>query len=140
MPASFNKFHAFMEAVAEKKHNLATDTLKVMLTNELPAATDAVKADINEIPAGNGYTAGGAVAAQVSSGQVSGTYKLVLADVVFTAAGGSIGPFQYAVLWNDTAAADDLIGWYDYGASITLNDTEPFTVDCDPTAGVLTMA
>jgi hypothetical protein len=77
-----------------------------------------------------------------SSAQTTGTYKLVLADVVFTAAGGSIGPFRYAVLYNDTptSPADPLIGWWDYGSSITLADTETFTVDFDGTNGVLQIA
>lgn len=122
-------------------HNLGSDTLKVLLTNTTPVATNTVKANLTEISAGNGYTAGGTAATITSSAQTSGTYKLVLGDVVFTAAGGSIGPFRYAVLYNDTptSPADPLIGWYDYGSSITLADTETLTVDFDATNGVLTL-
>lgn len=139
--ADFNKFNSFSEAVAEKVHNLGSDTLKFMLTNSAPSATNTVKADIAEISAGNGYTTGGTQAVQSSSSQTAGTYKLVLADVVFTASGGTIGPFKYAVLYNDTASNDELIGWYEYpSAAITLNNGEQFTVDCDPTTGVLTLA
>lgn len=138
--ATFNKFQSFVEAVAEKVHNLGSDTLKVMLTNSAPVNTNTVKADLTEISAGNGYTAGGTQATISSSSQTSGTYKLVLADVVFTAAGGSIGPFRYAVLYNDTATNDELIGWWDYGSSITLATGETLTVDFDPTNGVLTIA
>jgi hypothetical protein len=140
--AAFNKFQAFVENVAEKVHNLQSDTLKVLLTNTAPVATNAVKADLTEIAAGNGYTAGGTAATVSSSAQTTGTYKLVLADVVFTAAGGSIGAFRYAVLYNDTptSPADPLIGWWDYGSSITLADTETFTVDFDGTNGVLQIA
>lgn len=137
--ATFNKFNSFVEAVAEKVHNLGSDTLKVLLTNTAPVAGNAVKADLTEIGAGNGYTAGGAAVVQSSSAQTGGTYKLVLADVVFTASGGSIGPFRYAVLWNDTAASDELIGWWDYGSAITLAAGETFTVDFDATTGVLTI-
>ena len=137
--ATFNKFNSFVEAVAEKSHNLGADTLKVLLTNTAPAATNSVKADLTEISAGNGYTAGGTAATISSSSQTSGTYKLVLADVVFTASGGSIGPFRYAVLYNDTATNDELIGWWDYGSSITLASGETFTVDFDATTGVLTI-
>jgi len=137
--AAFNKFNSFVEAIAEKVHNLGSDTLKVILSNTAPAAGNAVKADITEIAAGNGYIAGGTQATQASSSQSAGTYKLVLNDVVFTASGGSIGPFRYVVLYNDTATNKELIGWYDYGSSITLNAGETFTVDFDGTNGVFTI-
>jgi len=135
--AAFNKFNAFVENRAEKVFNLGSDTLKVMLTNTAPVATDDQKADLVDISAGNGYTAGGTQASQTSSAQSSGTYKLVCSDVVFTAAGGTIGPFRYAVLYDDTAVGDELIGWWDYGSGITLNSGETFTVDFDGTNGVL---
>ena len=139
--AAFNKFNSFVEALAEKVHNLGSDTLKVMLTNTAPVATNTIKADITEITAGNGYTAGGNTASVTSSAQTSGTYKLVLGDpATWTATGGSIGPFQYAVLYNDTATNDELIGWWDYGSAVTLADGESFAVDFDPTTGVLTLA
>lgn len=111
-----------------------------MLTNTAPVNTNTVKADITEISAGNGYTAGGTAASITSSSQSAGTYKLVLGDVVFTASGGSIGPFRYAVLYNDTATNDELIGWWDYGSGVTLLTGETFTVDFDATNGVLTIA
>ncbi len=135
--ATFTKFNSFVEAEAEKVHNLGADTLKVMLTNSAPLASNTVKANLTDISAGNGYTAGGTAASITSSAQTSGTYKLVLADVVFTASGGTIGPFRYPVLYNDTAASKELIGFWDYGSSITLADTETFTVDMDATNGVL---
>jgi hypothetical protein len=139
--ASFNKFNSFVEALAEKKHDLGADTLKVLLTNTAPVATNSVKADLTEISAGNGYTAGGATAAVTSSAQTSGTYKLVLGDpATWTASGGTIGPLRYAVLYNDTATNDELIGWWDYGSSITLAEGESFAVDFDATTGVLTLA
>ena len=140
--AVFNKFQAFVEHVAEKVHNLQTDTLKVMLSNTAPVAANAVKLDLIEIAAGNGYVAGGSATAQVSSAQTAGAYKLVLTDVVITAVGGAIGPFRYVVLYNDTPTvpAKPLIGWYDYGAAATLNTGESLTVDFDGSLGVLTLA
>ena len=140
--ATFNKFDAFVEHLAEGVHNLGANTLKVMLTNTAPVATNSVRANLTEIAAGNGYTAGGIAASITSSGQTSGTYKLVLGDVVITASGGSIGPFRYAVLYNDTptSPADPLIGYWDYGSALTLANGESITWDADPTNGVLTLA
>ncbi len=136
--AAFNKFNSFVEALAEKKHDLGADTLKVLLTNTAPAASSSVKADLTEISAGNGYIAGGNTASVTSSSQSSGLYRLVLGDPPsWTASGGSIGPFRYAALYNDTAASDELIGWWDYGSSVTLAPGESFTVDFDPSTGVL---
>lgn len=111
-----------------------------MLTNSAPVAANGLKSDLTEISAGNGYTAGGTAATISSSAQTTGTYKLTLADVVFTASGGTIGPFRYAVLYDDTAASDQLIGWWDCGSSITLQDGETFTTDFNASTGVLTLA
>ncbi|TMJ00818.1 MAG: hypothetical protein E6G97_17955 [Alphaproteobacteria bacterium] len=136
---SFQKFNSFVEAAPEKVHNLGADTLKVMLTLTAPVATNAVKADLTEIAAGNGYTAGGTQSAQSSSAQTSGVYKLVIADVVFTASGSPMAAFRYAVLYNDTATNKELIGFWDYGSSLTLGVAETLTVDFDGTNGVLTI-
>jgi hypothetical protein len=128
--------------LAEKVHNLATDTLKAALTNTAPTAASTIW-DTTNFPAPttgtSGYTAGGNTLSITSSSQTSGTYKLVLADTVFTASGGVIGAFRYVVLYNSTASGA-IIGYYDYGSSITLASGETFTVDFDPSNGVLTLA
>ena len=137
--ATFSKFQSFVEKLAEKVHNFGSDVIKVMLTNTAPSASASnVKADITEITAGNGYPAGGTVATITSSIQTAGVYKLILGDVVFSAT-GAVGPFRYVVLYNDTATNKDLIGFYDYGSSISLANGETFTIDFDPSAGVLTI-
>ncbi|HUX15965.1 MAG TPA: hypothetical protein VMW52_05795 [Phycisphaerae bacterium] len=140
--ASFVKFQTFVEALAEKVHDLGGDTLKMALTNTAPTpATDTVFAPGSLHPppaAANGYAP--AEAAHVTSAQTGGTYKLVLEDVVFTAVGGQIGPFRYAILYNDDAAADELIAYWDRGSSLTLEADETFTVDFDAGTGVLTIA
>jgi hypothetical protein len=139
--ASFNKFDRFVLDVATKVHNLNADTLKVMLSNVAPIATNQVKADITEIAAGNGYSAGGATAAFVSGAQSAGIYKLALAIVTFTASGGAFPPFRYAVLYNDTPSAPlkPLIGWWDYGATLNISSGNSFSVEFDQSAGVLTL-
>lgn len=138
--ASFTKFNSFVEAVAEKTHNLGSDTLKVVLTNSAPNTTDTQLSNITQVSGTNGYTTGGTQATISSSAQSSGTYKLVINDVTFTASGGSIGPFRYVVLYNDTATNDELIGYYDYGTNITITNGNSFLVDFDGTNGVLTLA
>ena len=137
--ASFVKFYSFVENVAEKKFDLGADTLKIALTNSAPSQSNTQLSDITQIANGNGYTTGGTAVTITSSAQTTGVYKLVLADVVFTAAGGSVGPFRYAVLYDDTSTNDLLIGYYDYGSSLTLADTETFTLDYDPTSGALSL-
>lgn len=137
---SYVKFNSFVEAVAEKVHNLGSDTLKVVLTNSAPSAANTQLSDITQIANGNGYTTGGTQATQSSSAQTGGTYKLVLGDVTFTASGGSIGPFRYAVLYNDTAANDELIAYWDYGTNTTITSGNSMLVDFDATNGVLQLA
>lgn len=138
--ATFNKFNPFVEALAEKVHNLGSDTLKIMLSNTAPSSANSVKADITEISAGNGYTAGGNTVTITSSSQTSGTYKLVGDDVTFGPMTGSVGPLRYAVLYNSTPVAGNLIGWWDYGSSITLASGDSFVVDFDVSNGILTLA
>lgn len=135
--ASYNKFQPFVEAVAEKKHDLGSDTLKVALTNTAPTADSDALADITEID----YTYCSDRALTVSSSsQTSGTYKLVVADKTISASGGAVGPFRYVVIYNDAATNDDLICWFDYGSSITLADGESIVLDFDDSNGLLTIS
>lgn len=139
--AAFNKFNNFVEAIAEKNCDLQNDALKIFLTNTAPIASNSNYADIsaNDLATANGYTAGGSASTVSSSAQTSGTYKLVSADVTFTAT-GAVGPFRYAVLYDSTPTNKTLIGWWDYGSSITLASGESFTVDLDGTNGDLQIA
>lgn len=133
--AAYNKFNSFVAAIANKSMNLGSDTLKIMLTNIVPIATNAVKTDITEISAGNGYAAGGMSVGTITSTQTSGVYKLVAsADSTFTAS-GTVGPFRYAVIYDSTST--DLIGWWDRGSSLTMSSGDIFTVDLDQINGIL---
>lgn len=138
--ASFIKFNSFVEALAEKTHNLGSDQLKIALTNTDPGASVTNYAGLTSPLATTNLS--GATPFDVttsSSAQTAGTYKLVCADLVLTAT-GAVGPFRYVVLYNDTAAADEVIGYYDYGSSISLATGETFTIDFDGVNGVLTIA
>ena len=134
--AAFNKFNAFAENVAEGVHNLGSNQLRIALTNTAPVAGNSVLADLTEITYTN-LSARNVTTS--SSAQTGGVYKLTCADLVLTASGGSVGPFRYVVLYNDTAAGDPLIGWFDYGSSITLASGETLTVDFDQVNGVVTL-
>jgi len=134
------KFNSFVEALTEKVHNLGSDTLKVMLTNTAPISSDTQKSDLTELTPGNGYVTGGLTVTITSSAQSSGTYKLVGNDVTFTAAGGSVGPFRYIVLYNNTATNNELICYWDNGSSITLADTESYPIDFSSINGILQIA
>ena len=126
--ATFNKFESFIGELGLGNHNLNTDTFNVYLSNATPSASaDDNKADLAEITNENGYTA--PVDIQNGYSEASGTGTMTATDVTITASGGTVGPFRYAVIYNDTHSSDGLMGWYDYGSSITLADGESFTVD-----------
>jgi hypothetical protein len=135
--AAYNKFQTFVEHLMGKVHDLfgaggsTADALKVYLSNTTPnAATHAVKADLAEITAQNGYPAGGAAFDNQNGTRSGGTVTVVGDQVVFTASGGSFGPWRYAVLYNDTPSspADPLLGWWDYGSAVTTLDGETVTI------------
>ena len=140
--ALYVKYNQFVEDLCRKVHNLDTDTLKIALTNTTPLATHAVLADITEIGAGNGYAAGGNTATFSSGVQTSGTFKLIVADVTFTASGGNMNAFRYAVLYNATPTSPlkPLIAYWDYGTNIVITSGNSFTVDLDQVGGVFTLA
>ena len=135
--ATFTKFQPFVEAVAEKKHNLGSDQLKVALTNTAPNATDSTLSQITEVS--YTYLSTRNITTSTSA-QSSGTYKLVVSDLTLTSTGGSTGPFRYIVIYNDTATNDDLICYFDYGSNLTLSDGDTLNLDFDGTDGLLTIA
>lgn len=138
--ATYQKFNQFTDDLAKAKHDFSSHTFKVMLTNVAPVPTNQVKADITEIAAGNGYVAGGTATVMTLS-NASGVEKIVAQNVVFAAAGGGIGPFRYAVVYNDTQASPvkPLVCFFDYGSSITLASGETFTFVPDATNGLFTL-
>lgn len=138
--ASFVKFQSFVEALAEKVHNLGSDQLKVACTNTDPTATCTKYSEITSPLATTNLN--GATPFNVTtstSAQSSGTYKLVCDDLTLTAT-GSFGPFQYVILYNDTASNKEVIGYWNYGSAVTMAATDTFKIDFDGSNGVLTIA
>lgn len=144
--AVYNKFQDFVEQLLLAKHDFsaAGHVFRIYLSNAVPSASlDALKADLAEIAGGNGYTAGGEDV-QNTMAESAGTATVTGTKVVWTASGGTIGPFQYVVHYNDTQATplDPLVNWWDYGSALTLQAGETFTVkfnNGDPTGTIFTL-
>ena len=149
--AVFNKLNGFVEHIAEKVHDLGADQLAVALSNTAPSSeatnpnsstTACILGNVSQISYTNLSGATPRNVTRISSAQTSGTYKLDLTDLTLTAGAGSVGPFRYIYLYNDTptSPADPLIGYYDYGSALTLNAGESLTIDFDNVSGALTIA
>lgn len=144
--AAFVKLPGFVEHLSEKVHNLATDQLAVALSNTAPAAESVpptgstaacVLANVTQISYAN-VSSRNLVTS--SSSQTAGVYRLIINDLTLTAS-GTVGPFRYIYLFNDTSVSpvDPLIGYYDYGSSLTLYNGETLTIDFDGVNGVLSL-
>lgn len=127
--ATYNKINAFVENVCEGVHNLGSDQLVVALTASAnaPVATNSVLADLTEVSYTNLSSRNITTS---SSSQTSGTYSLVLTDLVLTAS-GTVATFRYVAIYNDTptSPADPLICWYDHGGDVSLASGETYTID-----------
>lgn len=136
MAVAFTKINSFVENLAEKQIDLSGVALTVALTDTAHTSTWDELADLTQISYTN---LSSRVLTVTTSAQTAGTYKLVLADLVLTAT-GAVGPFRYVYIYDDGSTGDKLIGYYDYGSSISLANGETFTLDFDPTTGALTIA
>lgn len=137
--ASFTKINSFVEKLAEKSFNLGSDQLKIALTNTAHTSTWSQLSELTQISYTN---LSGATPLNITTGtsaQTSGTYRLIVNDLTLTAT-GAVGPFRYVYIYDDTATNKELIGYYDYGSSISLANTDTFTIDFDGSNGVLTIA
>lgn len=136
--ATMNKFNCFVEDMAEKVHNLGSDQLVIALTAaaNAPTTSNTILANLTQISYTNCSTRNVTTS---SSSQTSGTYKLILTDLTLSASGGSVGPFRYVVLYNDTSTSDSLIAYADYGSEITLASGESLTIDFDGTNGAISI-
>ena len=138
--ATYNKFQQFVEDVAHGVHDFSSHQLVVALTAaaNAPVATNSVLANLTEISYANCSTRN---ITTTSSADTAGVYKLTLTDLTLTASGGSVGPFRYVVIYNDTptSPADPLIAWFDYGSEITLANGESLNLDFDDANGLFTI-
>ncbi|MDE2103086.1 MAG: hypothetical protein KGL39_37925 [Patescibacteria group bacterium] len=135
MTVTFNKFNSFVAALANKTHNLGSDQLKIALTDAAPSASNTQLSNITEIS----YTSlSSRNITTTSSSQTGGVYKLILQNLVMTSS-GTVGPFRYVVLYNDSATNKELIGWYDIGVETTLLNTDTLTLNFDGTNGAVSI-
>lgn len=139
--ASYTKFQDYAEQVNKAVHNWSSHTFKAVFCNTAPVNTNTILSDLTQISTAGGYTAGaggGLALDTVTLSETTGTAKVTIADEVFTATGASVGPLRYVAIYNDTASspADALVCFFDYGSSITLADTETFTLDFDASNGL----
>jgi hypothetical protein len=134
--ASFNKFNSFVEALAEKVHDLGSDTLTLALTAAAnpPVSTNTQLSNLTQVSYTN---LSSRVLSGVTSAQTLGTYALKADNLVLTAS-GTVATFRYIVLYNDTATNDELIGWFDFGGNVSLLNGETFTITWDA-AGIINL-
>jgi len=137
MAIGLNKINSFVEDLANKKIDLSGNGLTVALTNTAHTASWSKLSDLTEVS--YTYCSNRKITVS-SSSQASGTYKLVLSDLTLTASGGSVGAFRYIYIYDDNSSYDSLCWYYDYGSSITLGDTDTFSLKFDGTNGVITIA
>jgi len=134
--ATFGKVDSFVAAIANKVHNLSSDTLTIALTNTAHNAAWTQLSDLTEIA----YTdLSSRVMTTTSSTQTSGTYSYIAEDLQLDAT-GAIPTFRYIYIYNETATNDELVGYYDYGSAVDLTSGDAFTINFDNVTGVLTLA
>lgn len=136
MAVAFTKIDSFVENLAEKQIDLSWSGLTIALTDTAHTSTWDELADLTQISYTN---LSSRVLTVSSSSQTSGTYKLIINDLVLTAS-WDVWPFRYIYMYDDNSTNDKLIGYYDYGSSVTLHDWDTFTIDFDWVNWVLTIA
>ena len=141
--ATGNKFFALSATPWNAGLNLSSDAVKVMLTNTAPVATNSNYSDVSagEVANGGGYLTGGAAVTLISSTQTGGLYKYIAScgSPTWTAT-ATIPTFRYVIMYDTTPVAKPLLGWWDYGGPVNMNSGDTFTVQLDPTNGVIQMS
>lgn len=150
--AQFNKLPGFVQHLAHGVHNLSVggNQLVLALSNVAPgsestpptgSAANCILGNVTQVS----YTSCSSRSLSVTgSSQTAGVFKLTIADITLTCSvtpGSIVGPFRYLYIFNDTSTSpvDPLLGYYDYGTSLTLLEGDSFTVDFSDSNGVLTL-
>lgn len=131
--ATFNKINDYVQDLHRAVHDWSSHTFKYALSNTAPGSESSdpsadgngVLANVTEVAYTN--LSEDRTVSTTAESLSSGTSSTDGDNETLTASGGSVGPFRYVYLYNDTATGDPLVGYWDYGSSITLNDGE--TID-----------
>ena len=141
---AFTKINDFTEDLGDEIHNLTSDSLQLALSNTAPASEasnptadgNGVVANVTQVAYTN-VSGGQPTLASVTWTLSAGVATLDAADEIILASGGAVPTFRYVYLFNNTAAAKNIIGLWDAGATIDLADGEQTTVTFNA-AGILT--
>lgn len=130
--STFQVVDEFANFMGKKRDDLSADSFKAMLTDVAPTkAGTQVKADITEIAAGNGYSAGGVALSGVTwteTGAGTGIWQFSCSTFSWTASGGSIAQFRYVAIYDDTSTNKDVVGFLDAGTEINITVGNSYTV------------
>ena len=125
---AINFVTSFEPNLNNAQHDFDADVFKFALTSVLPTVgmTQFNSGTSTPPSPANGYTTNGHTASVSDTGGVVSLDT----DVVVTATAGGIGAFQYVILYNSssTTPTNAVIGWYDYGSSISMAVGETFTI------------
>lgn len=137
--------HDFLRAMAAGEIAIGTHTFKCALFTSSatvgPDVTGLSGLGANEVANGNGYTTGGAtVTMTITDDDGNNRAAIDSSNPSWTASGGNIGPFRYAVWYDDTHASDQVAYILDLGADVTIVNGQPaWTITVDA-LGLITIA
>ena len=139
MSVALSKNYFLTLDLGSKLINLTSDTLKLAFTDTAPTTATHVYADIVS-PLALTNMATSPSLTSVTWTQSTGTATLGAATWTGTSQTGNFGPFRYIVVYDDTAASKNLIGWYDYGSELTLAGANADQLTITFPSGILTNA
>ena len=141
--ATFNKVNNFLLALGKAEMNFTSDTVRVALytagASTWLTATQAVGYTTTNEATGGGYTAAGQAVTTPSWTLNGGTVEYSSVEpTTWTATGGAADIlFRYVVYYDDTATANCIIGFYDYGSTVTLSTAASDTFTVTPASAKL---